>query len=95
MPWKEIWVNPEVFCRVKGTPVYHAYKDGKWGRVLGYEYTLYPDPLDDELFDIRDLKAYTEAKQTTTSEDDFHKAVLRLAFKTGELPGRWVLPSGS
>ena len=35
---------------------------------------------------IADLKAYKEVEPPTTNEDDHHRAVLRQAFKTGELP---------
>lgn len=57
MPYKTIWVEPEVFLEYKGVTVYHTYKDDDFEQGANwYWFRLDQEEEDDEgKFDIRDL----------------------------------------
>ena len=57
MPYKTIWVEPEVFLEHNGVTVYHTYRDDDFDQGANwYWFTLREDGDEDKgAFDIRDL----------------------------------------
>ena len=56
MPYKTIWVEPEVFLEHSGVTVYHTYKDDDIEQGASwYWFRLDQEENDEGEFDIRDL----------------------------------------
>lgn len=80
MPYKEIWVSPEVaFVHTMGEisiPVYHSYKDNNVENQLADWYKLHPDN-DADAFDVRGLDG--------GSNDCDHELIIKRAIEMGDL----------
>lgn len=56
MPYKTIWVEPEVFLEHNGVTVYHTYKDDDFEQGANWYWFRLDQEEDDEgKFDIRDV----------------------------------------
>ena len=56
MPYKTIWVEPEVFLEHNGVTVYHTYRDDDFDQGANwYWFRLDQEENDEGKFDIRDL----------------------------------------
>ena len=57
MPYKTVWVEPEIFLEHKGVTVYHTYRDDDFEQgARWYWFTQREDGGEDEgAFDIRDV----------------------------------------
>lgn len=77
MPYKYVYVPPEVFLEHEGIIVYHCYKDGDFERILRYWYTLDPEEEPNNEFDIRDLSNY--------NEEQTHKEIIMKAIENKEI----------
>lgn len=64
MPYRTMWVEPDVFDEHNGVTVYHTYPDDETENGPSfYWYTInpeahYEDDLDEGVFDVRDLAKY-------------------------------------
>lgn len=56
MPYKTVWVEPEVFLEHNGVTVYHTYKDDDVDQGTDWYWFRLDQEEDDEgMFDIRDV----------------------------------------
>jgi len=63
MPYKEEWVDPEVFLEHKGITIYHIYKNDnidQGERTYHYTTDIEEGERGDSAFDVRDLDNWTE-----------------------------------
>lgn len=69
MPYKNVWVKPDVFMRYKGVVIYYTYRHDDVNDSIG-EYHFTTDEMDTDykedddgsgaLFDVRDLETWQE-----------------------------------
>jgi hypothetical protein len=67
MPYKDVWVKPDVFMRYKGVIIYYTYRYNNVNdSVSEYHYTTneedtdYKEPGDGFVFDVRELETWIE-----------------------------------
>ena len=84
MPYKTIWVEPEVFLEHNGVTVYHTYRDDDIDQGANwFLFTLREDGGEDkDAFDIRDVDPLNLYK---SGLDETRRAVLRHAIDNGLL----------
>ena len=99
MPYRETWIEPEIFCAMAdGTKVYHTYRNDDAGQgQLAYWFTLLPmafESCDTEVnwsFDVRDLPEISGADIDT---DAGKKVVIQAAYDAGLLLRCMDCPAG-
>ena len=87
MPYKTVWVEPEVFLEHEGVTVYHTYKDDDFEQgARWYWFTLQEVGGEDEgAFDIRGLDTDNLLANRPPHNSDPRRAVLRNAIDKGLL----------
>lgn len=67
MPYKDVWVKPDIFMRYKGITFYYTYRYNNVNdRVSEYHFTTnkfdtdYKEPGDGFVFDVRELETWEE-----------------------------------
>jgi hypothetical protein len=90
MPYKSVWVDPEIFMEYKGVTVYHVYdyNDYEEGPMC-YWYTLDQDceGFDGFAFDVRELPVCVE-RRSPLLDREYSREVIRKAIDTGVIePG--------
>lgn len=80
MPYKEVWLPPEVFLEHKGVKVYHVYKNNDADQgIRHFWYGLSPQCSDEgNSFDVRDVARALGIPQPNTPEEI--AAVVRMAI---------------
>jgi hypothetical protein len=67
MPYKDVWVKPDVFMRYRGVIIYYTYRYNNVNDCVSeYHYTTneedtdYKEPGDGFVFDVRELETWIE-----------------------------------
>lgn len=79
MPYKEVWLPPEIFLEHRGVRIYHVYKNDDVGQgVRHFWYGLSPWCSDErDSFDVRNIASALGLPQPDTPEEI--AAVIRVA----------------
>lgn len=98
MPWKTVYVPPEIVLDFKGVRVFRTYKDGNFNEPSRYWYTT-SESEDDEAFDIRDIYmslrvTYPYLPAGDPAEDGVLHTTLLLAIELGFIPKK-LEPGGN
>lgn len=67
MPYKDVWVKPDVFMRYRGVIIYHTYRYNNVNDMVSeYHFTTNEEDTDYKeegegfVFDVRELETWTE-----------------------------------
>jgi hypothetical protein len=100
MPYKEIYVRPDLFLEHNGIQVFHSYGEMEYNEPLLYHYSL--DPLQDDdderslEFDIRDLSTWKDIVALGfIAQEENIADMIREAIDKGEITKNGVQQMGS
>ncbi len=83
MPYREEYVEPEVFLEFRDVVIYRAYKNQQADEQLSYWYTTDHDENEEYEFDVRKLPK-VEGYDADKCED--HTVIIIEAIKSGVVP---------
>lgn len=90
MPYKHIFVEPELFMEYKGVKIYFVYKDDDidmWTREFEYGLSIYSSENDpDSIFSVYDISFWDEEKYYSSKDrEGYIKEVIKKAIDSGIL----------